>query len=114
MAKRRTIHKNKRNRIIAKSGNICAICGRPILNNECTIDHIVPITRGGTYDDNNLQVAHKDCNLMKANLKEKKFYSLVNDVAENRMINNYNYKDMLTMARAIVRGTINNIEVHKE
>lgn len=50
----------------------CAICGLPI-NYELkhpnpwsfTIDHIIPISRGGTTDEDNLQPAHFKCNRLK-------------------------------------------------
>lgn len=50
----------------------CAICGLPI-NYELkhpnpwsfTIDHIIPISRGGTTDEDNLQAAHFKCNRLK-------------------------------------------------
>ena len=50
----------------------CAICGLPI-NYELshphpwsfTLDHIIPINRGGTTDEDNLQPAHFRCNRLK-------------------------------------------------
>ena len=47
----------------------CALCGLPI-NYELkhpnpwsfTIDHIIPISKGGTTDEGNLQPAHFKCN----------------------------------------------------
>lgn len=31
-----------------------------------TVDHIVPLAHGGTWEDDNLQAAHLQCNLKKA------------------------------------------------
>lgn len=54
--------------LIAKNGAICAICGQPITNmKDCTIDHIVPISRGGMTTLENCQLAHFRCNVSKGN-----------------------------------------------
>jgi 5-methylcytosine-specific restriction endonuclease McrA len=61
-------------RILA-SESICAICGLPVDKTlkypdpmSPSIDHIIPIDRGGHPSDiSNLQLAHWKCNRMKAN-----------------------------------------------
>lgn len=56
-----------RKQLINKNGAICGICGKPITNmKECTIDHIVPISKGGMTTMNNCQLAHFKCNQLKA------------------------------------------------
>lgn len=56
------------------SQSVCAICGRPV-DMELkapdpmapTVDHIIPINKGGHPSDiNNLQLAHWICNRMKS------------------------------------------------
>lgn len=42
----------------------CAICRKP-LNGDESIDHIVPLVKGGTNDRKNLQLVHKSCNSRK-------------------------------------------------
>ncbi len=46
-----------------KLGNKCIICG----NKNITIDHIIPVSRGGTNDIDNLQPLCKSCNSSKGN-----------------------------------------------
>ncbi len=62
-----------------KLGNKCVICG----SKNITIDHIIPISKGGTNNIDNLQPLCKSCNSSKGNknmeeftkyLKEKKKY----------------------------------------
>ena len=50
----------------------CALCGEPIDYSlphgdpgEFTIDHIIPIARGGPDTLSNLQAAHRECNRRK-------------------------------------------------
>lgn len=99
----------QRARVYSKSGKICALCGKPLKFDEFTVDHIKPLALGGTYDDDNLQATHEKCNRMKTDLNQDEFLDLAEIITENRMINNYNYENMLHMSRAIVRGTIANL-----
>ena len=106
--KRISLSPTKRAAIYSKSGKVCAICGKPIKIDDFTVDHIKPLALGGSYDEDNLQATHRRCNLMKANLEEDEFFDNVNIIASNRMINNFDRNDMFVMARAIVRGMLNN------
>lgn len=55
-----------------KYNDICQICGRPVDGNAIknghitkmypTVDHIVPLSKGGTHTWNNVQLAHMACN----------------------------------------------------
>ena len=36
-------------------------------DNYPSIDHIIPISKGGTHQWNNVQLAHRKCNRMKSN-----------------------------------------------
>lgn len=62
-----------RKRIIA-SGEVCALCGMPIDKSlrfpdpmSASVDHIIPIARGGhPSDPSNLQLTHLICNQQKA------------------------------------------------
>lgn len=44
---------------------VCYYCGRKFLPNELTMDHVVPIIRGGRSEKNNLVPACKECNARK-------------------------------------------------
>ena len=49
--------------LINSKGAICALCGKPITNmKDCTIDHIIPISKGGLTTIENCQLAHLKCN----------------------------------------------------
>ena len=53
-------------RRIAKG--LCHYCGRNIPAKELTMDHIVPLARGGKSTKGNLVTACKECNNNKKNL----------------------------------------------
>lgn len=51
---------------------ICQICGQPVSPKEKhpsplspTIDHVIPLSRGGTHTWDNVQLAHLNCNKQK-------------------------------------------------
>lgn len=55
-------------KLIVEKGRICALCGKPIQrDDEVSIDHIIPVSKGGATVESNLQLAHKSCNLEKGN-----------------------------------------------
>ncbi|MHB1155182.1 MAG: HNH endonuclease [Eubacteriales bacterium] len=43
-------------RVVRRDNNICQICGKTLLDSEIEIDHIIPYSRGGVSDENNLRV----------------------------------------------------------
>lgn len=66
----RTMEKNKRTplsprlrfQILRRDGYTCQYCGKTGKDSELEIDHVIPVSRGGTNDEGNLQVACRDCN----------------------------------------------------
>jgi hypothetical protein len=53
-----------RNRIYARDGKVCKSCGA---KHGLSIDHIIPISKGGNSTDDNLQVLCMGCNFSKSN-----------------------------------------------
>ncbi len=60
-----------RKKIINRDGRVCYYCGRTPIKIE--IDHKLPISRGGTNDENNLVVSCQKCNRSKRNKTVKEF-----------------------------------------
>lgn len=60
-----------RDEILKRDAGRCGICGDPITADEwphplsLTLDHIIPIHRGGIHDPLNVQAAHSRCNSSK-------------------------------------------------
>ena len=59
-------------RIYKRDKGICQICGYPVKHDKepsdamaATIDHIVPLSRGGKHHPENCQLAHRICNSLK-------------------------------------------------
>ena len=63
-------NKSKANRRIGiwqKTGGLCAHCGRKASSREQTIDHYLPKSFGGGYDNRNLVPLCKTCNKARDN-----------------------------------------------
>lgn len=55
----------RRAEIIARDQGVCYICGDKPTGFNLTLDHIVPVSKGGTHTPDNLRVACRSCNSRK-------------------------------------------------
>lgn len=51
-----------REAIFERDGWLCGICGEPVAVGDATLDHIVPISLGGSHEPSNVRLAHSLCN----------------------------------------------------
>ena len=94
-----------RHKVVEKTP-ICAICGKPI-EGEFTIDHIIPLSRGGGNTLNNLRPTHKTCNMIKGNFTDEEMLDNVTQITCNNLYNTPNSEISYRLIRSMVRGTIN-------
>lgn len=52
-------------RIYQRDRDICYLCGRKVKKSERHLDHVIPLSRGGTHSEDNLRLTHARCNLIK-------------------------------------------------
>jgi len=62
------------------SKGICYYCGRPAAPKDLTMDHIVPISRGGKTTKSNVVPACKECNNNKKQLLPMEWNQYLKDV----------------------------------
>lgn len=68
----------------------CALCGykmdrrHPNTPNYRSIDHIVPTSRGGSNNESNKRLAHRDCNTVRGNQLDAEMEATANRVEEIR------------------------------
>lgn len=60
-----TVERVSRAAVFERDGGVCGICGNPVDPTNWHLDHIVPLAKGGTHEEANVQVAHPRCNLSK-------------------------------------------------
>ena len=58
--------------VLERDGWVCQLCGEPTDRKVRwphpmypTIDHIIPVSKGGKHEEINLQCAHAQCNIRK-------------------------------------------------
>ena len=69
MAKRKAIPKSVRFEVFKRDKFTCQYCGESAPNVILEVDHIVPVSKGGTDDVMNLITSCRDCNRGKRNRK---------------------------------------------
>ncbi len=70
-----SLTKGKIAKLIVKSKGICHLCGSPFVNEQPTVDHLIPRGIGGKDSISNLAVAHRSCN-MKRNREDIQFFKM--------------------------------------
>lgn len=53
--------------LIVEYGQKCFYCAKDLLIEEITLDHVIPMSRGGSHKKENLRISCKECNLKKDN-----------------------------------------------
>jgi 5-methylcytosine-specific restriction endonuclease McrA len=56
-----------RQAIYTRDNWICQICLQPVQPPDATLDHIIPLSKGGEHSARNVVLAHRSCNSRKGN-----------------------------------------------
>lgn len=113
--KRRNISERVRFKVFRRDGFTCQYCGRVATDMELSIDHIIPVSKNGTNDDNNLITACMVCNRGKYDedvpLKEIKTYTeetvyITNPFPQSDIISYKAILDFLDFDKNIVHRAI--------
>lgn len=78
---RRPFTKEERSMVYIRDKGICQVCGKFVTIDNLSVDHIVPVSQGGTYDLTNLRCTCLRCNQLKDRLKEDSFQEFILDAA---------------------------------
>ena len=68
MAERRLFSREEKVKIIAKTSNRCTHCGKPLTLETMTVEHTIPISKGGSNSLTGLVALCKDCNEEKGSI----------------------------------------------
>lgn len=47
---------------------LCFVCKKPVDKSQATLEHILPLSKGGTDEMSNLAISHKLCNNRRGNV----------------------------------------------
>lgn len=84
----------------------CQICGKPLKYESFTIDHIIPISRGGKNEPGNYRCACEKCNTYKADRLDDEMYAGITNIIDVKMRNSFDEDIMNRLVRSFVRGII--------
>lgn len=62
----RTISRETMLRVVRRDNYICQKCKHPVREDELEFDHLIPYSKGGSSDENNIRLTHKKCNRSKS------------------------------------------------
>jgi 5-methylcytosine-specific restriction endonuclease McrA len=48
--------------IYLRDGGICQICKKLVKRSQASMDHVLPLSQGGTHEPRNVRLAHRKCN----------------------------------------------------
>ncbi len=67
--KRMNSKKNKqaKNKLLDRFGSVCFWCEKPLSKAELTVDHLIPLSQGGSNNLENLRLACLCCNKKRGN-----------------------------------------------
>lgn len=84
--KRKPISSNIKYELYMNQKGMCCYCGQYVVLSEATIDHIVPLSKGGKNDVSNLQCTCQKCNSLKASWDEGDFLQQISMIAKYKQI----------------------------
>lgn len=87
--KRKTYSQDARKLIYNKANGRCELCGRKIIFEDMTVDHIIPLSQGGLDEVENLQCTCNACNQFKQNIKPDEFNKRVAEIFLYQMEKKY-------------------------
>lgn len=105
--KRRTFSKTERVLIYNRNKGKCAICGDFVPCDTFTVDHIIPLAKGGTNDLDNLQRSCEVCNRIKQDILPENLMEKLNQIILYQMKKGNNkklYKKMKNLHKKMVDG----------
>ena len=105
---RTIIPKEQKSIVYKNSGGRCKICGAPLTFEEATIDHILPLSRGGKNTLNNYDCVCAACNQRKSDNTPEELNQWASTIIVNK-ISMGDFSAGYPMIRAMVRATIKNV-----
>lgn len=71
-------------RLLERQEFKCALTGRKLTPEDCSLDHIVPVSQGGNHTLDNVQLVCVEANMAKGTLSMQRFISLCRDVLRHQ------------------------------
>ncbi|WP_052714226.1 HNH endonuclease [Paenibacillus dauci] len=79
----RNIQRPVQFRVMKRDNQICRVCGQSVRDEDIEFDHIIPFSKGGSSEENNIRLLCSNCNKKKSNNFEDEY--LVRNSSEHMM-----------------------------
>lgn len=83
MSQRRVFTDYEKKTVYAKCNGKCCICGKKIDFLDMTIDHKIPLSKGGTNEMSNLQLSCEPCNRIKNSMTMPELAEKITEILRN-------------------------------
>lgn len=90
--KRKNFSSGVRELLYKKANGCCELCGRKMLLENMTVDHVIPLAQGGSNDICNLAAVCKPCNLFKGSILPADFMERITEIFLYQMEKKYRGK----------------------
>lgn len=117
---RRLFTYEERNAALKRSRGRCACCGKKLTTKTMTMDHIIPLSRGGKNEAENLVALCEDCNKKKGNMLYLPYgyYNALNGISDSELIKMEKYveawfqqiKDQFDIQRFPLIAPVTNVQ----
>lgn len=104
--KRKNYSLQERKMIYARNNGKCALCGRNLNFEDMTLDHIVPLSRGGEDNLDNIQPTCKADNQFKANILPEDFTERITAIFMYQMEKKYSGKTWWKIVHKVLENLI--------
>lgn len=81
----RNVSNGKRRQVFNRQSGRCSMCGQKMQYTNFTVDHIVPISNGGSNSLDNLEAMCYMCNHMKDNYSKEDFLNHIKIIYEYKI-----------------------------
>lgn len=93
-AKRKTIPKKTRQKVYEKCNGHCAYCGCELEYKDMQVEHMKPLSIGGTDTIDNMLPSCRSCNHYKSTLDLEHFRRYLSGLHERMLRDNVNYRTL--------------------
>jgi 5-methylcytosine-specific restriction endonuclease McrA len=112
VCKRISFDTDVRKLIYRNSKGHCCLCGKFVDYEDFTVDHIIPLAKGGTNEIDNLQCACKVCNNIKTDVLPNEFIDKITEMIVYSMNKKYNRCIGRKMIHMLITSNIHRITKH--
>ena len=103
---RKQYSEDVRRLLYLNSNGKCAICGEPLLYDNMTLDHIIPLKMGGVDAVENLQVSCLECNQLKGSILPEELVSKLSKIVIHQLDIKHKKNPLWILTRAMLKKII--------